>query len=183
MKPPISLSRLLVSLAALAATVGTVLAVSAGPAAAVTLCGGTFSSTGAEQSCMVPGSGPQILQVVAVGGRGGNAADNSSSKGGAGAIVTTAITVAGGSTLFLDVAGDGTTTGTSASGAQGGLSGASASGGTSGCFFSCPSTGTGGASSKPSPASRVCGRSPAVAERHSTRWCGWTCGTRRTIQS
>ena len=140
--PTPSRGRLAIGGAALA-VVSTALVAAPAQATAPPSCLGTFTSTGAEQVCVVPGTGTVGLNVTAIGGRGGNPAENDGSLGGAGASVATTISVSGGSFLYLDVGTDGAT-GASVTGAAGGTSGATSSGGTSGCFQPCGSGAEGG---------------------------------------
>jgi hypothetical protein len=118
------------------AMVGTALVAGPAQATAPPSCLGSFTTTGAEQVCVVPGTGTVGLNVTAIGGRGGNPGENDGSLGGAGATVSTTISTTGGSFLYLDVGADGAT-GNTVAGAAGGTSGATSSGGTSGCFAAC----------------------------------------------
>jgi len=94
-------------------TVGAVVALlaMAGSAVAATTCpttpgpeSVTFSSTGAEQTCVIP-AGVSSVSVTAVGAPGGYAADGAT--GGAGAVAQGTLTGLGGSTLYIEVGGGG----------------------------------------------------------------------------
>lgn len=87
----------------------------------------TFSYTGAEQTWSVP-AGVASAQINAVGGTGGVNEDNDG-FGGYGGTVSANVAVTGGSTLYVDVGGNGAT---GTNGGAGGLSGSQASGGTGG---------------------------------------------------
>jgi hypothetical protein len=98
----------------LLATVGAVVALlaMAGSAVAATTCpttpgpeSVTFSSTGAEQTCVIP-TGVSSVSVMAVGGAGG-ANYNGTPSGGLGAVASGTLTVTGGETLYVEVGGAG----------------------------------------------------------------------------
>ncbi len=85
----------------------------------------TFLSTGAEQTFTVP-EGVTSIQMVAIGGRGGDGTPSGSTPGGSGgfgAIVGADIAVTPGQILFVEVAGNGAS---AASGGAGGFNGGGA---------------------------------------------------------
>jgi len=97
----------------LLATVGAVVALlaMAGSAIAATTCptapgvqSVTFSSTGAEQTCVIP-AGVSSVSVTAVGAPGG--AGFNSQPGGTGAVATGTLSVTAGNTLYVEVGGAG----------------------------------------------------------------------------
>jgi hypothetical protein len=97
------------------------------PAASAQATTQTFTYTGSEQTFTVP-AGVTSLEVVAVGGHGGNAAR----AGGAAAQVTGALSVTPGETLYVEVGGNGGEGGSySTGGFNGGGEGAGGGGGAS----------------------------------------------------
>jgi hypothetical protein len=97
-----------------------------------------FSSTGSEQSWSVP-AGVASVHIGAVGGTGGNNGNNDG-FGGYGGTVSADVAVTGGSTLYIDVGGNGSDAGV------GGLSGSGASGSGGGSGSGSIGGGGGGAS-------------------------------------
>jgi hypothetical protein len=98
-----------------------------------------FGYTGAEQSWAVP-AGVASVHINAIGGTGGENGDHDS-FGGYGGTVSANVAVTGGSTLYIDVGGNGSATG------AGGLSGSGASGGPGGTFYPTGEGGGGGGAS------------------------------------
>jgi hypothetical protein len=117
---------------AVASTVCAFAAVLAGPVAGAQATTQTFSYTGGEQTFTVP-AGVTSLDVVATGGRGGNAAG----AGGAGALVTGTLSVTPGEPLYVEVGGNGQNgspdgnSGASNGGFNGGAAGGAGGGGAS----------------------------------------------------
>src|SRR5690348_10411535 len=93
----------------------------------------TYTATGGEQTFAVP-AGVTQLHVVAVGASG--AAGGSGLPGGKGALVTADLPVSPGSTLYVEVGGNGSGTGPATSTFNGGAPGGD------GC---CPGPSSGGA--------------------------------------
>jgi hypothetical protein len=104
----------------------------------------TFSSTGAEQSFVVP-SGVSSIAVLAVGGEGGaGGGNNGNAQGGAGGAggfgdqVAGNLAVTGGTTLYVEVGGNGATGSSSngcdhtAAGGSGGFNGGASGGSATG---------------------------------------------------
>lgn len=100
-----------------------------------------FNATGAEQSFVVP-SGVTSITVVALGGRGG--AGINGAPGGSGARVQGVLAVTPGSTLYIQVGGNGANAGSAGAGSAG--AGGFNGGGPGGGGFPLSGGGGGGAS-------------------------------------
>lgn len=117
---------------ALACSIAALAAQSAWLASPVLAAGGTevpFSSTGAEQSWLVP-AGVTSIHAVLVGGKGGVGSTGGVSAGGFGDRVEVDLSVTPGTTLYVEVGGTGGANGASpcSVAAAGGFNGGGASG-------------------------------------------------------
>jgi Glycine rich protein len=128
--------------AAILAMVVPTLGLGASPVLAANPVVASFSPTGAEQQWTVP-AGVTSIHVDLVGGAGGSFLGASPVAGGVGAHVTGDLTVSTGTTIFVEVAGNGTGAGPTSGSAPGGFNGGSP-GGSSSCNIG--GAGGGGAS-------------------------------------